>query len=68
MKATHTIVLYTENEIIAEVFEGETYLIPDSVKVFNGTIDEFLEENPSFEQWNNGQEIETLLTPNNQIN
>lgn len=48
MVATHTIVLYTDSEIIAEVYQGEVYMIPDSVKVFNGTIDEFLEENPTF--------------------
>lgn len=50
MKATHTIVLYTENEIIAEVYQGESYMIPENVQVFDGTIEEFLEENPTFEE------------------
>ena len=49
MTATHTIVLYTETEIIAEVFEGEGYMIPENVQVFDGTIEEFLQENPTFE-------------------
>lgn len=50
MIATHTVVLYTESEIIAEVYEGETYLAPDTVMVFDGTIEEFLILNPEYEE------------------
>lgn len=48
MVATETIVLYTDDEIIAEVYEGETYLIPNGVKVFVGTIDEFVKEKHNY--------------------
>ena len=43
MKATTTLVLYTERIIIAEVYDGESYLVPEDVMVFEGTLDEFLE-------------------------
>ena len=43
MKATTTLLLYTEGTIIAEVYEGESYLVPEDVMVFEGTLDEFLE-------------------------
>ena len=43
MKATEALVIYTEEKIIADVYEGESYLIPEDVMVFEGTLDEFLE-------------------------
>lgn len=43
MKTTETLVIHTEEKIIAEVFEGESYLVPEDVMVFEGTLDEFLE-------------------------
>lgn len=48
-KATQTIVLYTDDKIIAEVYAGETYMIPDGVKVFVGTLDEFKEINSNYQ-------------------
>lgn len=45
--ATHTVVLYTSTHFIAEVYQGETYQIPDDVMVFNGTIEEFKIEFPN---------------------
>ena len=41
MKATTTLVLYTEQKIIAEVFEGESYLTPEDVMVFEGDLEAF---------------------------
>lgn len=48
MKAIKTIVLYTDSEVIAEVFAGESYMIPNDVKVFEGTLKQFKDENPDF--------------------
>lgn len=39
--ATHTVVLYTATHFIAEVYQGESYQIPDDVMVFDGTIEDF---------------------------
>lgn len=46
MTANQTIVLYraATKEIIAEVHQGEKYYIPSDVSVFNGSLDEFLQE------------------------
>lgn len=50
-KATQTIVLYREIEkvIIAEVFEGEQYFIPEDVSIYEGTLEEFKAENPDYD-------------------
>lgn len=47
-KATQTIVLYTDTEIIAEVYEGEIYMIPENVKVFMGDLEEFKKNNNNY--------------------
>lgn len=59
MKATKTIVLYRNNEFIAEVYAGETYLIPSDVMIFEGTKSEFLAVFPQVEseQFDNFEEL-----------
>lgn len=49
-RATTTIVLYRKETktIIAEVFEGEQYFIPDEVTSFSGTLEDFLAINPDY--------------------
>ena len=57
-EATTTIVLYRKatKTIIAEVYEGEQYWRPSDVTRYNGTLDEFIAENPeyNFESDENG--------------
>ena len=59
MKATKTIVLYRNNEFIAEVYKDETYLIPSDVMIFDGTKEEFLAVFPQVEseQFDNFEEL-----------
>ena len=53
--ATTTIVLYRESNktIIAEVYEGEQYFIPDDVMIFSGTLGDFLSINPDYKHLEN---------------
>ena len=50
-RAITTIVLYLieTKTIIAEVFEGEQYFIPDDVTIFSGTLEDFISEYPDYE-------------------
>lgn len=50
MRAATTIVLYREEDkrVIAEVFEGQNYEIPEDVSVYEGTLQEFLTENTEY--------------------
>jgi len=59
MKATKTIVLYDDTKIIAEVYAGETYLIPSNVQVYEGTKEQFLLDHPAYtdEQFNEYTEV-----------
>jgi hypothetical protein len=50
MIATKTIVLHTDNSFIAEVFEGESYMIPETVNIFDGTKEDFFILNPDFKE------------------
>ena len=56
--ATTTIVLYRKSNktIIAEVYAGEQYFRPTDVTRYNGTLEEFITENPdyTFESDENG--------------
>lgn len=50
MTATTTIVLYNEENkaVLAEVYAGQKYYIPDTTSVFKGTLNEFLALNPDY--------------------
>lgn len=59
MIATKTIVLHTDSEFIAEVVKGESYMIPDTVSVFNGTKEDFFILNPDFKEQDNVDEFDS---------
>jgi hypothetical protein len=54
MVAETIITLYREETktIIAEVYQGEQYHIPNDVKVFEGTTEQFLSEKPEYKYQN----------------
>ena len=47
---TQTSVLYrpSDKTIIAEVFVGESYSIPIGIEVYIGTLEDFLNDNPDY--------------------
>jgi len=57
MVATDNLVLYNPSELIvvAEVFTGESYFIPLNVEVYEGTLEQFLIDNPEYQQQNNNE-------------
>lgn len=50
MVATDNLVLYNPSELIvvAEVFTGESYYIPQSVEIYEGNLEQFLIDNPEY--------------------
>jgi len=50
MRAIKTLTLYRPSDkvIIAEIYEGEEYNIPDTILVFEGTNSDFLELNNDY--------------------
>lgn len=47
--ADKALVIYDEIELTAiEVFKGEQYWIPENIKIFEGSLKEFLEENKEY--------------------
>lgn len=47
---TQTSVLYgpTDKTIIAEIFVGEAYSVPIGIEVYVGTLEDFLNDNPDY--------------------
>lgn len=47
---TQTSVLYrpSDKTIISEVFVGESYYIPNDIEVYIGTLEDFLNDNPDY--------------------
>lgn len=54
MEATETIVLYRSEDlsIIGEVYVGERYFIGNGVEVYIGTLEQFLIDNPQYNEEN----------------
>jgi len=48
MTADRHIVLYDSDRVIAEVENGDHYQTPPTTLIFDGTLAEFLAENPSY--------------------
>ena len=49
--ATEVITLYNDIEelIVAEVKQGEQYFIPQFIKLYKGSVEDFRKEYPSYE-------------------
>lgn len=49
MRAENNIVIYNDEIIIGVLKEGEEYNVPNSVQIFNGSINEFLQSHEGYE-------------------
>lgn len=59
MVATGNLVLYNPSELIvvAEVFTGDSYFLPADAEVYEGNLEQFLIDNPEYQQQQNNNEL-----------